>query len=836
MKKLSSWFKRLPKIAKKTLTRNNIIIGVSVIVLFFAIILIWVSTWQLPTLDSFEERKVAQSTKIYDSTGEILLYDVFQNVKRTVVPFEDISDNVKKGVLAIEDKDFYSHNGVKPLSFMRAVFVNIFSLSYSQGGSTITQQAVKNSLLTNEKRLSRKIKEWVLAIKLEKIMTKDQIFSMYLNEIPFGGTLYGVEEASQAFFGKSSKDVTIAEAAYLAAIPKAPTYYSPYGKNKADLDARKNLVLREMKEDHFITEAQYDVAMQEEVTFQPKPEIGIKAPHFVMYVINELEKKFGGRVLEEGGLRVITTLNYELQEKAETFGKEYALENEKSSDAENIALVALDPTTGGILSMVGSRDYFDKEIDGNFNVALAHRQPGSAFKPFAYAQAFLKGYTPNTVLFDTETEFSTSCTPEGTPKTSDAVCYKPVNYDSIYRGPVTMRNALAQSINIPAIKTLYLAGMRDTLRLAKDMGINSLTNTDQYGLTLVLGGGEVSLLDITSAYGVFANGGVRNPYYAINEIKDITGTVIERYDGVSSQVLDKNVALQISDILSDESARIPAFGANSPLNFPNRDVAVKTGTTNDYHDAWIVGYTPHIAIGAWAGNNDNSPMQKQVARYIIAPYWNMVMNEALKIVPDETFEQPVIENSYELKPVLRGNWQGGNSILIDTKTGKMINESTPLDRIGEKITGGVHTILHWVDTDDPRGPAPQNPRNDPQYESWEYGVRNWVQRNNISENNNDNVQIQESDLIFEIISPQHNAEYPENQTIVAGVEISSTYPITKVEYFINNKLIASPTKTPFTASFIPKNISGIKSTNTLKVIVHDSQNNKETKEIKFKVD
>lgn len=790
---------------RKTVTKNNIIIAISAGVLCLAIMLLWVSTWQLPTLDSFEERKVAQSTKIYDSTGEVLLYDVYQNVKRTVVPFEEINQNSKNAVLAIEDKDFYNHNGVKPISFLRAAIVNLFSFEFSQGGSTITQQAVKNSLLTGEKKIPRKIKEWVLAIKLEKILTKDQIFSMYLNEIPYGGTIYGIEEASNAFFGKQAKDVTLAEAAYLAAIPNAPTFYSPYGKHVDKLDERKNLVLRLMRENGYINDTEYEQAKNEKVEFKPRSETGIKAPHFVLYVVDELVKKYGEEVLEQGGLRVTTTLNYELQQKAEELGKEYALENEKSSNAENIALVAIDPTSGAILSMVGSRDYFDKEIDGNFNVATAHRQPGSAFKPFAYAQAFAEGYTPNTVLFDTETEFSTTCNPDGTPKSASAQCYHPENYDLVYRGPVSMRGALSQSINIPAIKTLYLAGMRDTLRLAKDMGISSLTNTDQYGLTLVLGGGEVSLLDMTSAYGVFANGGERHPYYAISEIKDRTGKVIEKHENTSTQVLEKNVALQISDVLSDEEARIPAFGVNSPLNFPGRDVAVKTGTTNDYRDAWIIGYTPHIAIGAWAGNNDNSAMQKKVARYLIAPYWNLVMQEALKTVPNEVFEQPIIDDSEDMKPILRGDWQRGS----------------------------IHSILYYVDKDNPRGPVPNNPENDSQFNLWEYGVRKWVITNNIRETGGDNNN--QDNLLVAFISPKQNSSYDKNQMMTAAVEIDSQNPVSKVEYFINGKSIGSTTKSPFTFSFVPKNVSGIKSTNTMKVVVTDTKHNKTSKEVKFKV-
>ena len=404
---------------KKHGWRNIIIFLTSCGILLFGIILVWLSTFQIPSLETIEARKISQSTKIYDSTGKILLFDVYQNTIRTVVPFNEISQYIKDATLSIEDKDFYSHKGVKPLSVLRAVLVNTASLSYSQGGSTITQQVVKNSILTGDKTPTRKLKELVLSLKLERVMSKERIFDMYLNEIPYGGSLYGVEEASQAFFGKKSSDVTIAEAAYLASLPQAPSFYSPYGKNKDRLDERKNVVLKEMLRDGKISDSEYENAKKEEVKFLPKSEKEIKAPHFVMFVKDYLEKKYGLDVLEQGGLRVTTTLNYDLQKKAEDIAKTYAESNEKSFNASNNAFVAIDPKTGGILTMVGSRDYFDKKIDGNFNVTIAHRQPGSTFKPFAYAAAFIKGYTPDTVLFDLPTQFSVRCPKENTTSDGD---------------------------------------------------------------------------------------------------------------------------------------------------------------------------------------------------------------------------------------------------------------------------------------------------------------------------------------------------------------------------------------------------------------------------------
>ena len=387
---------------------------------------------------------------------------------------------------------------------------------------------VKKGLLTKEKTIARKLKEWVLALKLEQVASKEKILELYLNEIPYGGSVYGIEEASRVYFGKKASGLTLAESAYLAALPQAPTYYSPYGNNKEKLSERKNLVLKRMNEEHFITEEEYQSALSEDVVFAPYKEENIKAPHFVFYVIENLEKKLGKETVESGGLKVITTLDYELQKKAEEIVRTYSKENITRFNAKNAGLVALDPKTGQILVMVGSRDYFDLEHEGNFNVTISpNRQPGSAFKPFVYETAFEKGFTPETVVFDLETQFDINCDTEGKPREGvpeDYACYTPKNYDGVFRGPITLREALAQSINIPSIKTLYLAGLKDSLRTAQKMGITSLVDINRYGLTLVLGGGEVSLLEMTGAYGVFANEGKKNPTVSIIEVSDKNGT------------------------------------------------------------------------------------------------------------------------------------------------------------------------------------------------------------------------------------------------------------------------------------------------------------------------
>ena len=685
---------------------NRKLVIYTLALLFAGVSVLWVASLRIPALEDLSERKVIESTKIYDRTGEILLYDMSKDFRRALIPFEDISQYAKDAAIAIEDKDFYEHKGVKLSSFLRAVFANLSSLSFSQGGSTITQQVVKNSILTKDKTPTRKLKELILSLKLEKVLTKDEILNLYLNEIPYGGTVYGIQEASQNFFGKNARDLDVVESAYLAAIPKAPTYYSPYGSHQEELELRKNLVLLEMFESGFINQEEYESALSKKASFKPRENTGgIKAPHFVFFVIEQLTKKYGEDALQNNGFRVITTLDYSIQADAEAVAKKYGAINEANFGGTNNAIVAIDPKSGDILAMVGSRDYFDKTIDGNFNVALAHRQPGSSFKPFVYATLINKGYTPDTVLFDVPTQFSVSCPKENF--TSENKCYSPGNFDNRFRGPMTIRGALAQSINVPAVKALYLAGVQNSINLAKKLGIRGLDDPNRYGLTLVLGGGEVSLLDMVSAYSVFANDGVRNPYNPIIRVEDGNNRVVDRFTSYPERVISTEVARTISDILSDNNARSPSYGPYSPLYIASRDVAVKTGTSNDFRDTWIIGYAPNLAIGAWVGNNDNTPMQKKVAGLVVAPLWREMMDRVLPRTPVELFTPPEEESEYaELKPVLRGE------------------------------VNGLHSILYWVDKDNPRGPQPSNPERDSQFDRWEFGVRLWSLTNGYNDNTN----------------------------------------------------------------------------------------------------
>ena len=862
------------------LIRSAFLLLLSIAFLTTGLFTLWVSSWKLPDLSQFGNRKVSESTKIYDRTGEVILYDLHKGAQRTIVPYSEISRNIKNATVAIEDSEFWQHRGIRPKAILRAVFTNLFkgNLLGGQGGSTITQQVVKNSLLTNEKKLSRKLKEWALALRLEKALDKETILSLYLNEIPYGGTLYGIEEASQAFLGKSARELSIAEAAYMAALPNAPTYYSPYGNHRDALEERKNLILRRMEEVGFITKDEYESAKKEIIcapakiegivvakatkgktapvipqagnapkctaTFRPNNETGLLAPHFVVFIRQYLEGKYGREALEEEGLRVITTLDYDLQKTAEAIVKKYALENKEKFDAENAALSAIDPKTGQILVMVGSRDYFDKNIDGNFNATIAYRQPGSAFKPFVYAAALLKGFTEETVVFDLPIEFSTECNPDGTPihKGNEDKCYKPEDYDGKYRGPMTFRDALAQSVNVPAIQVLYLAGLKDSLRLAKDMGLSTLGSSDRYGLTLVLGGGEVKLLELTSAYGAFAAEGTRRPPKGILRIEDKNGKVIEEWRDEPEQVLPKETALKITDMLSDNKARTPAFGANSPLYFPGRDVAAKTGTTNDFRDAWIVGYTPNLAVGAWAGNNDNHAMHK-VAAYIVAPMWNTFMNEALKRIPPESFEKPPEKNSALLPPILRGIWQGNRTYFIDKLSGKRATEFTPEESKEERAIREVHTILYWIDKNNPTVPRTTPPQTDPQFERWEYAVRKWATEQGLSDETEDSVSSATDDLHqpafapkVSFINPIANTVLGKTDKVVAQIELSARFPIARVNFFVNNFFIGSSFKSPWQLSFSPAEIETLPDAkNELTAVAYDVFQNRGQASVTFTV-
>jgi len=685
--------------AKRSFFRELFLIAISLGVIAFAAILVWMASIQLPDFNNFENRAIANSTKIYDRTGKIVLYNIHDNVRRTEIPFSEMSPYIRQATISIEDSHFYEHNGFRPTSFLRAVLANITTGGYSQGGSTIDQQVVKNALLTREKTVTRKVKEIILSLKLDREVPKDTILQIYLNESPYGGTLYGVEEASLTYFNKHAKDVTLTEAAYLAALPQSPTYYSPYGKHRDELEKRKNLVLQRMFELGYITEAEKNTSQKESVSFEKDVSNSGKALHFVMYIREYLEQKYGADIVLNGGLKVVTTIDYELQKQLEDIVKEGALQNTIKYKATNAALVAIDPRTGQIISMVGSRDFFDTAIPGQYNIATASRQPGSSIKPIIYASAFNLGYTPETVLFDVPTQFSTRCDAYGKPNngTDSSVCYMPDNYDGKFRGPMTLRDALAQSINVPAVKLLYLTGIQTAVNTAQAMGLSTINDAARYGLSLVLGGGEVTLLELTNAYGVFANNGVYNKPQGILEVRDGDNTILEKFTPQESDALPESVTSLISSVLSDNAAKIPAYGATSPLFFGERPVASKTGTTNDYRDVWVIGYTPSIVVGMWGGNNYNTRIDKKVTGLVLDHIWQKAMAASFGTSSVEYFPDPLPNTSS--KPILHGEY------------------CSPM---------GVHTILASVIKNNPDGPYPSDPTNDSQYSLWETGIQNWL--------------------------------------------------------------------------------------------------------------
>lgn len=589
----------------------------------------WFFTRALPSPRELETRNVEQTTKIFDRNGNIL-YNVFADQNRTIAPLSEIPDNLKKATIAIEDKDFYKHKGFDIYGILRAFRKTVFEGNV-QGGSTITQQLVKSVFLSPERTITRKIKELYLAFRVETAFSKDRILEMYLNQVPYGGTAWGTSAAAEQYFGKNVKDLTLAEAALLAGLPAAPTYYSPFGQDPQRSIDRQKLVLKRMVEEHYITQKQADEAVREELKFRTSA-IDIKAPHFVMYVREYLAQRYGEEIATRSGLKVITTLDLPLQEEAEKIVKKN-IDSLVALRVSNGAALVTKPKTGEILAMVGSKDFFDKDIDGNVNVTVANRQPGSSIKPLNYGLALDRHLiTPATVIMDVPTTFLGGPTP-----------YKPVNYDGKFHGSVQVRFALANSYNIPAVKVLAVNGLTEFITKAKEMGISTFTDSSRYGLSLTLGGGEVKMTDMAVAFGVFANEGVRQDLVPLLKVEDSHGRILEEYkDKVGKKALSKEASFLISSILSDNGARSAAFGTNSGLNIPGKNVAVKTGTTDDKRDNWTIGYTPTYLVAVWVGNNDNTPMNPALASGITgaAPIWNGIMKEVLKDKVTESFKVP----------------------------------------------------------------------------------------------------------------------------------------------------------------------------------------------------
>lgn len=677
----------------------------------------------LPDPNKINRRVVAESTKIYDRTGNYLLYEIYGEEKRTVIPFEEMPKPILAATVALEDRSFYRHHGVDFRGLARAVLKN--AQGSRQGASTITQQLVKNSILTSERSIDRKVKEVILSLMIERKFSKDDILRMYLNEIPYGHNAYGIESAAQTFFGKSASDLSLAQSALLACLPNKPGRYSPTGTHTDKLLSRWKYALSSMAEMGFITLDQANDAKNEDILAQVKPRrIDIKAPHFVFYIIDKLLEAFDEDDLKKQGLKVYTTLDMDMQKIAEKVVREGVENNGAKYGFSNAALLAVNPKNGEILAMVGSKDYFANDIDGKVNVTISERQPGSSFKPYAYAQALAKGYTPETLLFDVKTNFG---------KDGSGEYYRPQNYTGTFRGPVKLKSALATSLNIPAVKILYLAGIKDVIKLAKSMGITTLNHPENYGLALVLGGAEVKLVDHVGAFGVFANDGKKAKQRVFMKIEDAHGTPIRDFSNENiktTQVLDKNVTRQIAQILSDNNLRTPAFGSKNPLVIPEYQVMAKTGTTNDYRDGWLLGAAPGLAAGVWAGNNDNHPMRRGSAgTYVAAPIWHNFMVEALENLPREEFESPEKIDKNEIKkPILRGELEMRSKVRVcKYGDGKycLANKYCPDKKIDKKKFFVGHSILYYLDKNDPRGDIPKHPEADAQFEKWEDGVREW---------------------------------------------------------------------------------------------------------------
>ncbi|HCM37183.1 MAG: Penicillin-binding protein [Candidatus Gottesmanbacteria bacterium GW2011_GWB1_43_11] len=582
----------------------------------------------LPNPRLLSQRVIPVTTQIFDRSGN-LLYEIHGDEDRKPVPLVQIPKFVKQATIAIEDRNFYFHPGFSLTSIARAAretFIN----HNTQGGSTITQQLIKNALLTPEVSFQRKLKELILAFWAERIYSKDQILEMYLNQVPYGGIAWGIEAAAETYFGKKVADLTLAEAAYLAGLPAAPTLYSPYGTRPELAQVRQREVLARMVDEDYITQTDATAALSAPIQFRPQV-TNIKAPHFVMYVRDLITKQFGSRIVDQGGLRITTTLDLPTQEKVQEIVTNNVNDLAKLRVGNGAAIVT-DPKTGDILAMVGSKDYFSSQ-DGNVNVVLSERQPGSSIKVVNYAAGLQNGLTAASVIDDAPISF---------PNPGQAA-YTPVNYDSKFHGLVTIRSALANSYNIPAVKVLNRIGVPTMITAGRAMGISTWEDDSRFGLALTLGGGEVTLLDMAKVYGVLANSGKRTELESILKITDYTGRVYyEKDNPKTTQTLPAEIAFILSSILSDNRARTPAFGPNSALVIPGKTVAVKTGTTNDKRDNWTLGYTPSLVVGVWVGNNDNSPMDQYLTSGVTgaAPIWNQIMQGLLQDKADQPFTQP----------------------------------------------------------------------------------------------------------------------------------------------------------------------------------------------------
>jgi len=603
------------------------LLGITLCVIGFFLFTSYRFVVELPSPTDIGKLNYPLSTHMYDRNGK-LLYEIYKDQNRTSTKLAELPKYIYQATIAIEDKNFYNHSGVSLVGGILRAARDTYLKKGLQGGSTITQQLVKSALLTPERTVERKLKEILLALWTEKLYTKNQILEMYLNQVPYGGSAYGIEEASKTYFGKKAKELTIAEAAFLAGMPQAPSLYSPY-TNPDLAKTRRDEVLKKMYELQYITKEQKQSANKEEIEVA-QLQSNIKAPHFVFYVKKDLEQQYGLQRVEEGGLNVITSLDLDIQQEAEKILKE-EVEKVGYLNISNAALLVTKPSTGEILAMVGSVDYY-AQPSGAFNVTTGYRQPGSSIKPVTYALALEKGFTAATIIDDVPTTFGIQ----------GSAPYVPVNYDGQFHGRVPLRYALANSFNIPAVKLLNTLGVDEMVSFAKKLGITTWDDSSRFGLSLTLGGGEVFMTDMATVFGTFANMGERVDITGVTRIYDAKNQILFENKPVGRRVVSEDTSYILSDILSDNFARRWEFGSKSALEIPGYKVAVKTGTTDMKKDNWTIGYTPDFVVSVWVGNNDNTPMNQYLASGITgaAPIWNRMMSYLLTKYGAHWYEKP----------------------------------------------------------------------------------------------------------------------------------------------------------------------------------------------------
>jgi len=778
-------------------------------------------------------RREGYSSKVYDRNGKVL-YDIYNDAKRDPVSFSDIPDYLKQATIAVEDKDFYKHKGFDPLTPLRMV-KNFFYFKKVTGGSTLTQQLTRNVLLTTERTVTRKIKELILAIQIEAKYSKDEILGMYLNEAPYGGASWGVAPAAEQYFGKTVNQLSLAECAILAGLPQLPSVYSPYSSTpKAYIDRTRHVLAR-MTEDGYISQSLADETMKEVENYEFNDQKStMQAPHFVLWVKELLAEKYGEDVVEGGGLKITTTLDLDLQNKAQEIVAE-EIEKNESKKITNGAAVIIDPATGQVLAMVGSRDYWSDKTDGNFNVVTqALRQPGSSIKPVTYLAAIKKGWTAATMIMDTPVTF---------PGSGGQKDYSPQNYNGKYNGPMSLRNALGNSINTTAVKTLAFVGVKNMLALAYDMGLSTLEPTQQnlsrFGLAVTLGGAEVKMIDLASAYAAFANKGLKMDMTGVLRVEDKDGRVLEEYKQTDGKrVMTEQEAFIISNILSDNSAREMTFGAVNSLQVSGYQVAAKTGTTNDKKDNWTIGWAPNLLTAVWVGNNDNSEMGNLVSGVSgAAPIWKKIMTYELPKLSKVDFSIPNKIVSLEVDKVsgypAHDGFASKTEYFID---GTQSTISDPI-HLKLKVCKGVFGLATPEDMSN-------NNYEEKEFFSlkendlvstdgknrWQEGIDNWIGQQADKDKYNPPTSYCRSDgrVTVDIDSPANQSTV--GNTFEVKVTTSSLVKITEVRLWVDGVEKKTWTERPFEMSLTLDN-----GTHTIKVKVIDRDGNSQEKESKIGV-